>query len=78
MLATAREMGAAVNPWEIDFLARQRQIWVEKGGVLDVLPPAEKAELMAKTGSICDDIVRTKPELQPLWSLLKATAQRTR
>ena len=78
VLATAREMGAEVNPWEIDFLARQRQIWVEKGGVLDVLPPAEKAELMAKTGSIGDDIVRTKPELQPLWSLLKATAQRTR
>jgi TRAP-type C4-dicarboxylate transport system substrate-binding protein len=78
LLATARETAAEVNPWEVDFLARQRKIWVEKGGVLDVLPPAEKAELMAKTGPVGDDIVRTKPELQPMWSLLQAAVQRTR
>ena len=78
VLTTAREVAAEVNPWEVDFLARQRKIWVDNGGVLDELPPAEKAELMAKTGTVGDDIVRTKPELQPMWTLLQAAVKRTR
>jgi TRAP-type C4-dicarboxylate transport system substrate-binding protein len=78
VMTTARETSAEVNPWEIDFLARQRKIWVDKGGVLDTLTPADKAELLAKTGTIGDDIVKTKPELAPLWQLLQATVKRTR
>jgi TRAP-type transport system periplasmic protein len=78
VLATARDTGAEVNLWEIDFLARQRKVWIDKGGVLDALSPGEKAELMAKTDTIGDDIVKTKPELQPLWALLRAAVQRTR
>ena len=41
------------------------------------LPAADKAELMAKLGSVGDDIVKTKPELKPLWDLLVATAKRS-
>ena len=76
VLATARESGEQVNPWNIDFMARQRQTWVEKGGELDVLSPADKAEMIAKTGGIGDDIVKTKPELKPLWDQLRAVAKR--
>lgn len=78
VLATARDIAAEVNPWDIDFLARQRKTWVEKGGELAVLSPADMAELRAKTGSIGDDIVKTKPELQPLWAQLQAAVKRTR
>ena len=78
VLATAREAATEVNPWELDFLARQRKTWVEKGGVLDTFSPADKAELLAKTGGIGDDIVKTKPELQPLWAELQAAVKRTR
>ena len=78
VLATAREAATEVNPWELDFLARQRKTWVEKGGVLDTFSPADKAELLAKTGGIGDDIVKTKPELQPLWAELRAAVKRTR
>ncbi len=78
VLATAREVTVEVNPWEIAYLAQQRKIWTEKGGEFDVLSPADKAELTAKTGTIGDDIVKTKPELQPLWAQLKAAAKRTR
>jgi TRAP-type transport system periplasmic protein len=78
VLATAREAGSEVNPWELDFLTRQRRTWAEKGGQLDVLSASDKAELMAKTAPIGDGIVLTKPELQPMWELLKATAKRTR
>ena len=75
VLATAK--GIDVNPWEVDFLARQRKTWVEKGGELNALSAADHAELMAKTGTIGDDIVKTKPELQPLWQELRATVKRT-
>jgi TRAP-type C4-dicarboxylate transport system substrate-binding protein len=77
VLATAQEAGTQVNPWEIDFLARQRKTWVEKGGELDVLSDADKAEMMAKIGSVGDDIVKTKPELKPLWDLLHAAVKRS-
>jgi TRAP-type transport system periplasmic protein len=78
IIATAREISAEVNPWEVEYLVRQRKVWVEKGGELDMLSPADHAELMAKTSPIGDDIVKTKPELKPLWDELKATARRNR
>jgi TRAP-type transport system periplasmic protein len=77
VLAAAQDVGPEVNPWEIDFLARQRKTWVEKGGELEVLSPADRAELIAKTGTIGDDIVKTKPELKPMWDLLRATVKRS-
>jgi TRAP-type transport system periplasmic protein len=76
LLSTAAEIGPEINVWQIDFIARQRKIWVENGGKLDVLSPAEKAEMMAKIGTVGDDIVKTKPGLQSLWSLLRAAAKR--
>jgi TRAP-type C4-dicarboxylate transport system substrate-binding protein len=77
VLAAAQEAGTAVGPWQIDFLARQRKTWVDKGGELDVLSPADRTEMMAKLASVGDDIVKTKPELKPLWDLLAATAKRS-
>ena len=41
------------------------------------LSPADHAELMAKTSPIGDEIVKTKPELKPLWDQLVAAAKRT-
>jgi len=77
VLETAQEVGTEVNPWVIDFLVRQRKNWIEKGGQLDALSPADRAEMMAKTNTIGDDIVKTKPELKPLWELLRAAAKRS-
>jgi TRAP-type C4-dicarboxylate transport system substrate-binding protein len=77
VLATAEEIGTIVNPWEIDFLAQQCKIWVEKGGEIDVLSPAEKDEMMAKLSTVGDDIFKTKPQLKPLWDLLRAAAKRS-
>jgi hypothetical protein len=33
--------------------------------------------MMAKTGTVGDDIVKTKPELKPLWDLLRAAVKRS-
>jgi len=77
VLATAKEVGTEVNPWEIDFLARQRKVWVEKGGELDVFSPADQTEMMAKVGTVGDEIVKSKQELSPLWDLLHAAVKRS-
>jgi TRAP-type C4-dicarboxylate transport system substrate-binding protein len=75
--AAAVETGAGIDPWATDFLARQRSLWVEKGGEIDTLPAADRAEMAARVGSIGDDIVKTRPELAPMWELLRAAAVRT-
>jgi TRAP-type transport system periplasmic protein len=77
VLATAEEVSAGINPWVLDFLVRQRKIWVEKGGELESLSPADKAEMMVKVGPVAEDIVKTKPELKPMWELLRAAAKRS-
>jgi TRAP-type transport system periplasmic protein len=65
-------------PWGLNFLTSQRKEWVAKGGELIELSAADKAELRAKMSPIGDDIVKTKPELKPLWDLMVAAAKRTR
>jgi hypothetical protein len=45
---------------------QQRKIWLEKGGEIDMLSPADKDEMMAKLGTADDDIVKIKPQLKPL------------
>ena len=78
VIATSKAAGAAAIPWSLDFLTAQRKAWVEKGGEVLALPPAEEPELMAKMAPIGGDIVKTKPELKPLWDQLVATAKRTK
>jgi hypothetical protein len=76
--STATEVSAEINPWILDFMVRQRKLWVEKGGELETLSPADKAEMMVKVGSVAEDIVKTKPELNPMWELLRAAAKRSK
>jgi TRAP-type C4-dicarboxylate transport system substrate-binding protein len=76
VLKTSDQVTGEAIPWALDFNVRQRKVWVEKGGELIALSAADQAELMQKMAPIGDDIVRTKPELKPMWDLLKATAQR--
>jgi TRAP-type C4-dicarboxylate transport system substrate-binding protein len=76
VLATATETTTAVTPWIVDFQARQRKVWVDKGGELDTLSAAEKTEMMAKLSSVGDDTIKTKPELQPLWTVVRAAVNR--
>jgi hypothetical protein len=78
VLATVREATTETIPWQIDFSAQQRKVWTDKGGVIDVLSPADRAEMAAKLSTVGDDIVKTKPELQPMWNVLRAAADHSR
>jgi TRAP-type transport system periplasmic protein len=77
VMSTAGQAGAEAGPWEADFLAGQRQAWIDKGGEVIALPAADKAEMMAKLATVGDDIVKTKPDLKPLWDQMVAAAKRS-
>ncbi|MGP0094110.1 MAG: TRAP transporter substrate-binding protein [Xanthobacteraceae bacterium] len=77
IMTTGKQAEAEAIPWARDFLVSQRKVWVDKGGELITLSAADHAELMQKMRTIGDDIVKTKPELKPMWDLLNATAKRS-
>jgi TRAP-type C4-dicarboxylate transport system substrate-binding protein len=77
VMAAAKQAAAEVTPWALDFTGSQRKLWAEKGGEMITLSTADKAEMMAKLASVGDDIVKTKPELKPLWDQMVATAKRS-
>jgi TRAP-type transport system periplasmic protein len=77
VMVAARQAGAEAERWEADFLVEQRKAWVDKGGEVIALPAADKAEMMAKLATVGDDIVKTKPDLKPLWDQMVATAKRS-
>jgi TRAP-type C4-dicarboxylate transport system substrate-binding protein len=76
VMTTSKQMGEEVIPWGSDFLVRQRKNWVDKGGEMITLSAGDYKELMQRTSTIGDDIVKTKPELKPLWDLLIAASKR--
>jgi TRAP-type C4-dicarboxylate transport system substrate-binding protein len=75
--ATSKQAAAEAIPWSLDFLVSQRKAWADKGGEVIALPAADKAELMAKLAPVGDDIVKTKPDLKPLWEQMVAAAKRS-
>jgi TRAP-type C4-dicarboxylate transport system substrate-binding protein len=77
VLKTSDEVKAQVVPWSLNFLAEQRKQWAAKGGEVINFSDADHAELMAKMRPIGDDIVKSKPDLKPIWEALLATAKRT-
>jgi TRAP-type C4-dicarboxylate transport system substrate-binding protein len=75
---TADETKSEVIPWSLTFLEEQRKVWVAKGGEILHLSDAEHAELMAKMRPVGDDIVKSKPDLKPLWDQLLAAAAKAK
>jgi TRAP-type C4-dicarboxylate transport system substrate-binding protein len=78
VLTTADEVRAQVIPWALAFLEDQRKAWAAKGGEVIRLSDAEHAELMQKMQPVGDDIVKTKPDLKPLWDQLLAAANKAK
>jgi TRAP-type C4-dicarboxylate transport system substrate-binding protein len=74
----ADETRAEVIPWALAFADEQRKVWVAKGGEILHLSDAEHAELMAKMRPVGDDIVKSKPDLKPMWDQLLAAAAKAK
>jgi hypothetical protein len=67
-----------VVPWVKDFFANQRKVWVEKGGELISVPPAEASAMNEKLSSIADDLSKSKPELNKTVKIVFDSAKRNK
>jgi TRAP-type C4-dicarboxylate transport system substrate-binding protein len=77
VMAAAKQAETEVRPWALDFVSAQRKVWTGTGGELIALPDSERGYILAKLATVGDDIVKTKPVLQPLWDQMIATAKRS-
>ena len=66
----------AVSPRAIDFNARARQEWTDKGGELIALPGDDEATLTATLASVGADVAKPKPQLSAAYQIVKEAAQR--
>jgi len=62
--------------WQQDDIAKQRKTWLDHGGELIQLPPAEEAELMKRMSTIADDVGQRRPAIKEMYDQLKAAVQR--
>jgi TRAP-type transport system periplasmic protein len=77
VMAAAKQAEGELRPWTFDFVAARRKMWTDLGGELIAMSDADKAEILTKVATLGDDIVKTKPNLQPLWAQMVATAKRS-
>ncbi|HXQ50642.1 MAG TPA: TRAP transporter substrate-binding protein [Stellaceae bacterium] len=70
--------GLAVGPWQLDFYAKQRKLWTEKGGELIALPPDEQASMMKTLASVGGDLSKSKPALAEAYKTLVASVTRNK
>ena len=75
--ADAAKAAAEINPWEVDFFAKQRQTWAEHGEVIS-LPADEQAEMMKTLVAVGADVAKQKPRLQQAYDVFAAVAKRTK
>jgi TRAP-type C4-dicarboxylate transport system substrate-binding protein len=76
------EEGQAVEKecldWTVNFNAQGRQTWIEKGGELIKLTPADQAEMMKRLATVGDEVVRTQPQVKEVYDLMVQTAKARR
>jgi TRAP-type C4-dicarboxylate transport system substrate-binding protein len=76
------EEGQAVEKecldWTVDFNAKGRQTWMEKGGELIKLPPADQAEMMKRLATVGDEVTRAQAQVKEVYDLMVQTAKARR
>lgn len=65
-----------VIPFVKEFFANQYEIWKSRGGVLNKLPAAEQAAMLAKVTPIGEDLSKDKPDLNKAVKLVFEVANR--
>jgi len=73
----AGKAAAEVDPWEVDFFAKESQIWAQQGEIIN-LPANEQAEMMTTLEGVGQDVANRKPELAKAYAVFAAVAKRTK
>jgi TRAP-type transport system periplasmic protein len=75
--ADAGKAAAEVNPWEVDFYNKQRQIFAQHGELIS-LPAAEQAQMMKSIAAVGAAVAKRKPRLEQAYEVFAEVARRTR
>jgi TRAP-type transport system periplasmic protein len=75
--ADAVKAAAQVNPWEVDFYNKQRQIFAQHGELIS-LPTTEQAQMMKSIEAVGAAVAKRKPRLEQAYEVFAAVAKRTK
>ncbi len=73
----ATKAARKVDPWEVAFYGKQREVWKEKAELVE-LPAQEQAQMMHMLVSVGEDVVKRRPTLKEAYDTFAAVARRTR
>jgi TRAP-type C4-dicarboxylate transport system substrate-binding protein len=76
------EEAAATDPinqeWSVNFIDGLYKVWVQGGGVVNELSPAEQREMENRIATVGDDVAKEQPEMKRMYDVIKAVAARRR
>ena len=73
----AGKAAAEVDPWEVDFYNKQRQIWAQHADLIS-LPADEQVQMLRTLEQVGAEVAKRKPRLQQAYQVFAAVAERTR
>jgi TRAP-type C4-dicarboxylate transport system substrate-binding protein len=63
VIDVGHETEARAHKWEQNFSKSLEKTWVEMGGQMHLLPPAELAKMRTLLASVGDDVSKDQPEV---------------
>ena len=69
------KVAKAIDPWEVDFFAKQRKLWAEHGELIS-LPAADQATMMKTFLAVAEDVAKRKEPLKHAFDTFAAAARR--
>ncbi|MGE0748100.1 MAG: TRAP transporter substrate-binding protein [Rhodospirillales bacterium] len=70
-----KEIGPPMVEWCKDFDVKAQKAWVEAGGELIQLPPADRAEMMKRWSAVGTTVLADKPAVKEVYDLMVRTAK---
>jgi len=72
----AAKAAAEVNPWEVAYFAKERQVFAQHGELIS-LPPAEQAAMMKQFRAVSAAVAKRNAALEQAYDVFAAVAERT-
>ena len=72
----AASQAAAIDPWAVDFNAKARKPWTDRGGELISLPADDQSAMLNALASVGEDVSKAKPQLNAAYQIVTEAAQR--
>jgi TRAP-type C4-dicarboxylate transport system substrate-binding protein len=74
----AAKESVAIVPWAIDFNAKARKVWTDRGGELISLKPDEQSAMMESLASVGEDVSKANANVRAAYQVVTDAAKRAR